>query len=268
MNHDDTRARFRALHESGTFTMPNPHDVGAARLFEALGFPALATTSGGFAMSLGRPDMTVQRDELVGHVRALTAATELPLNVDAEQCFPYDEGGVARTVELLADAGASGCSIEDWDPTEGRITERAEAAEHVATAAEAAHRAGVVLTARAENHLRGVLDLDDTIGRLCAYRDAGADVLYAPLLVDLDEIGRVVDETGAPVNVLLLPGGPSVAQLAERGVRRVSIGGTLALAAYGALYRAGMRLRDEGVLGTDEPYLGRDVAKAAFRPPS
>jgi hypothetical protein len=192
---DDIRARFRQLHVQGTFTMPNPHDLGSCRLFESLGFPALATTSGGYAASLGRPDMSVRRDELVGHVAALTGSTDLPLNVDAEQCFPHDEGGIARTVELLAGAGASGCSIEDWDPVEGRLTERGLAAEHVAIAADAAHRTGLVLTARAENHLRGVDDLDDTIGRLSAYRDAGADVLYAPALVDLDQIERVVTET-------------------------------------------------------------------------
>jgi 2-methylisocitrate lyase-like PEP mutase family enzyme len=263
---DDIRARFRQLHVQGTFTMPNPHDLGSCRLFESLGFPALATTSGGYAASLGRPDMSVRRDELVGHVAALTGSTDLPLNVDAEQCFPHDEGGIARTVELLAGAGASGCSIEDWDPVEGRLTERGLAAEHVAIAADAAHRTGLVLTARAENHLRGVDDLDDTIGRLSAYRDAGADVLYAPALVDLDQIERVVTETAMPVNVLLRPGGPSVDQLAERGVRRISVGGTLALVAYGALYQAALRLRDDGVIGTDEPFLARDVVANAFRP--
>jgi 2-methylisocitrate lyase-like PEP mutase family enzyme len=267
MTSDDTRARFRTLHEQGTFTMPNPHDVGSARLLESLGFPAIATTSGGFAMSLGRPDMTVRRDELVAHVAELTAATDLPLNVDAEQCFPDDEGGIDRTVALLAEAGASGCSIEDWDPVRGRITERAEATERVRIAAAAAHRTGVVLTARAENHLHGIDDLDDTIGRLCAYRDAGAAVLYAPLLVDLDQIERVVTETGAPINVLLVPGGPSVAQLAERGVRRLSIGSLFALAAYGALYDAAVRLRDDGVISTSEPFLGSE-GRAAFRTPA
>ncbi|HLK46361.1 MAG TPA: isocitrate lyase/phosphoenolpyruvate mutase family protein [Acidimicrobiales bacterium] len=259
----EPRARFRALHEAGTFTMPNPHDVGSARLLEALGFEALATTSSGLAASLGRTDMTVSRDELVAHVAALAAATTVPLNVDAERCFPDDEGGVARTVELLAGAGAAGCSIEDWDPGSARIEDEDVAIARVGTAAEAATRAGMVLTARCEHHIRGVDDLDATIRRLRAYRAAGAHCCYAPGLRDLEAIRRVVDEVDAPINVLLFPDLTRDA-LAAVGVRRLSTGGWLAWAAYGALVRAATALRDEGVVRADDLAFDRDVVARAF----
>ncbi|HEX7442728.1 MAG TPA: isocitrate lyase/phosphoenolpyruvate mutase family protein, partial [Acidimicrobiales bacterium] len=220
MHIDDIRDRFRALHEEGTFLMPNPFDEGSCRLLEGLGFHALATTSGGFAASRGRLDMTGKRSELVDHLASLRHMTDLPLNVDAEQCYPDDEGGVAGTVQLLAMTGAAGCSIEDWNPYEGAIEEIDRATEKVAIAAAAADDEGLVLTARAENHLRGVDDLDDTIARLAAYRDAGAHAVYAPALTDLSAITRIVGEVAGPVNVLLVPGGPSFGELAEVGVRR------------------------------------------------
>src|SRR5262245_37315161 len=192
--------------------MPNPWDVGSAKLLASFGFEALATTSAGFAWSIGKLDTTVSRDELVAHVRDLAAATELPLNVDSERCYPDDPGGVAETVRLLAEAGAAGCSIEDWDPAAGRIDDVDVAAERVAVAAEAAHALPdpIVLTARAENHIHDVDDLDDTITRLIAYRDAGADCVYAPGLADIGQIGEVVRAVGVPVNVLALPAGPAV----------------------------------------------------------
>ena len=258
------RARFRALHREGTFLMPNPHDVGSCRLLTALGFEALATTSGGSAAALGRQDMTTARQELVAHVRALSAATHLPVNVDSEQCFPESPGGVAATVELLAEAGAAGCSLEDWDPHAGRIEEAGLAAERVALAADAAERAGLLLTARAENHLRGRDELDDTNARLMAYRAAGAHVVYAPGLRDLGAIARIVEATDAPVNVLLLPGGPSLEQLADIGVRRLSTGSSLARIAYGALVDAAQQLRDTGTLPAGAPYLDRVLAADAF----
>jgi 2-methylisocitrate lyase-like PEP mutase family enzyme len=231
---NDLPAQFRALHErEQVFLLPNPWDVGSAKLLASLGFAALATTSAGFAWSLGKLDMQVTRDELVAHVRELAAATLLPLNVDSERCFPEDPGGVAETVRLLADAGASGFSIEDYDPGAERIEDVDVAAARVAVAAEA--KGELVLTARAENHLHGRDDLDDTIARLVAYREAGADVVYAPGLRDLAQIGAVVAAVGVPVNVLALPGGPTVAELGSAGVRRVSTGGALARAAYGAL---------------------------------
>src|SRR5215210_4573569 len=210
--------------------MPNPWDVGSARLLESLGFEALATTSAGFAWSIGKPDQGVSRDELVAHVASLAAATSLPLNVDSERCYPDDPGGVPRTAELLAEAGAAGFSIEDYDPSADRIDDVDEAAARVAVAAEAVHHLPdpIVLTGRAENHIRGVHDLDDTIARLIAYRDAGADVLYAPGLSDLDQIAAVVEAVDVPLNVLALPHGPTVAELASIGVGRVSTGGALA----------------------------------------
>ena len=154
--------------------MPNPWDVGSAKLLASMGFEALATTSAGLAWSLGKLDMQVTRDELVAHVGRIAEATPVPLNVDSERCFPDESGGIAETVRLLADAGAAGCSIEDFDPATGEIEAVDVAAERVAIAAAAAP---LVLTARAENHLHGVDDLDDTIARLVAYRDAGADIV-------------------------------------------------------------------------------------------
>src|SRR6476646_11963434 len=234
----ERRARFRELHaREELFVMPNPWDAGSARLLAAAGFEALATTSAGFAWSLGKLDQNVSREELVTHVTTLAAATDLPLNVDSERCYPDDPGGVARTVELLAEAGAAGFSIEDYNPSTGAMDEVAAAAERVAEAAEASrkHDEPLVLTGRAENHIRGVDELDDTIARLLAYRDAGADVVYAPGLTDLGQIASVVEAVGVPVNVLALPGMPSVRELGSAGVRRISTGSLLAGAAYGAL---------------------------------
>ena len=238
--------RFRELHErEQLFVMPNPWDVGSAKVLAALGFEALATTSAGFALAIGKRDQTVTRDELVEHVAQIAAATPLPLNVDSERLYPDDPGGVAETVAMLADAGAAGCSIEDYDPGAGRIEDVAVAAERVGVAAEAA-RARLVLTARSENQLYDAGDLDDTIARLVAYRDAGADVVYAPGLTALEDIRRVVEAAGVPVNVLALRSGPPIAELAEAGVRRVSTGSGLARAAYGALVAGAEELRDAG----------------------
>jgi 2-methylisocitrate lyase-like PEP mutase family enzyme len=215
----ERRARFRELHAGERlFVMPNPWDVGSAKLLAAAGFEALATTSAGFAWALGKLDQTVTRDELVAHVAELASATDLPLNVDSERCYPDDPGGVAETVAQLAGAGAAGFSIEDYDPAAGGMDEIGVAAERVAAAAEAnrALSEPMVLTARAENHIRSVDDLDDTIARLLAYRDAGADALYAPGLTDLGQIERVVAAVELPLNVLVLPGGPTVSELEGR----------------------------------------------------
>ena len=270
MSADDRRARFHALHAGESlFVMPNPWDVGSARLLAAAGFEALATTSAGLAWSLGRLDHCVSRSELVAHVAGLAAATPLPLNVDSERCYPDDPGGVAETVALLADAGAAGFSIEDYDPVTGAIDDVDVAAARVAEAAEAAEAAHrlperMMLTGRAENHLHGVDDLDDTIARLLAYRDAGADALYAPGLVDLDRIAELVAAVGAPVNVLALPGGPAVSELASVGVRRVSTGGMLAAAAYGALQAAADELLAFGTSGYADATIDRETLKAAL----
>ena len=168
--------------------MPNPWDVGSARLLAGLGFEALATTSQGFAWSIGKRDQTVTRDELVEHVAAVAAATPLPLNVDSERLYPDDAGGVAETVRLLADAGAAGCSIESYRPRRGSLEDVETAAERVAAAAGA--KGDMTLTARCESHLYGGTDLDDTIARLVAYRDAGANIIYAPGLTDIGQIAR------------------------------------------------------------------------------
>lgn len=258
------RDRFRQLHESGLFIMPNPWDVGSARILASMGFQALATTSLGHAASLGKVDQTVTRDELLAHVATIASAVELPLNVDAERCFADDPAGVAETVAALGDAGASGCSIEDYDPAKGAIDEVAVAAERVAAAADAAHRHGMLLTARAENALYGVDDIDDTVARLRAYREAGADVLYAPRLTDSDQIRRVVEATDAPVNVLAMRHGPSVSELAALGVRRVSTGGPLARAAYGALRRAAEELLGPGTSTYQDDALTGDDLERAF----
>ena len=225
---------FRELHDD-FFVMPNPWDVGSAKLLEALGFVALATTSSGHAASIGKHDRQVTLDELVDHVRAITAAVTAPLSVDAEYGFATDVVGITETVERLADAGAAGLSIEDYNPFTKAIDPIDIATERVAAAAESARQHGLVLTGRAENLIHGVDDLDNTITRLKAYRDAGADVLFAPGLVRLEDIQRVVTETARPVNYLLRPGGPSLAEVKAAGVKRVSTGGALAKTAYGAL---------------------------------
>lgn len=262
MTVDERRARFRELHaRAELFVMPNPWDVGSAKLLAALGFQALATTSAGFAWTLGKLDTTVTRDELVEHVARIAAATPLPLNVDSERCYPDDPGGVAETVRLLAQAGASGCSIEDWDPAAGAIDDVERAAERVAEAVEAAHALAspMVLTARAENHLHGVDDVEDTIARLIAYRDAGADCVYAPWLGDLASIARIVDEVGIPVNVLATPSTPTIPELAAVGVRRISTGSLLTAAAYGALVEGARELAGAGTSSYTEAGVARDL---------
>ena len=258
--------RFRELHtRDQLFLLPNPWDIGSAKILAALGFEALATTSAGFALAIGKTDQTVMRDELVAHVAELAAATALPLNVDSERLYPDDPGGVAETVGMLADAGAAGCSIEDYDPETGRIDDPGAAAERVGVAAEAA-RGRLVLTARAENHLYAAGDLDDTIARLVAYRDAGADVVYPPGLTELGDIRRVVESVVVPVNVLALRAGQRVGELADAGVRRVSTGSGLARAAYGAFVAAAEELRDSGTSEYAAQNLSSDRSDAIFSP--
>ena len=259
----ERRGRFRELHaRAGLFVMPNPWDVGSARLLEALGFEALATTSAGFAWSLGKLDHAVTRDELVAHVAALADVVSVPLNVDSERLYPDEPGGVAETVRLLAEAGAAGCSIEDYDPATGQLDDVGLAAERVALAAGA--KGDVVLTARCESHLHGGTDLDDTIARLVAYREAGADAVYAPGLTDLSEITRVVGEVDAPVNVLALPTGPTIEELEAAGVRRVSVGSLLAAAAYGALVGGASELLERGTSRYAETRAPRELLARAF----
>jgi 2-methylisocitrate lyase-like PEP mutase family enzyme len=215
--------RFLDLHAGEQpLLLPNPWDAGSAKLLASLGFEALATTSSGFAATLGRLDGSVTRDEALAHAAVMTGATELPVSADLENGFASDPEDVAETVRLAIEAGLAGCSIEDSTRDEASpIYDAGLAVERIAAAAQAAHDGPVhlVLTARAENHLHGrddLDDLDDTIARLRAYGEAGADVLYAPGLVGIDDIRRVVAEVARPVNVLALPGVPSVASSPPR----------------------------------------------------
>lgn len=242
---DERRRHFSALHQSGTFVMPNAWDVGSARLFQSLGSAAVATTSSGFAATLGRLDQNVSLDELVAHVAAVCGAVDIPVSVDSEDGYADDAAGLAETVDALAEAGAAGISIEDYRPGRG-ILPLAEATERVAIFVDAANRHGLTVTARAENHLYGVDDLGDTVERLRSYAVAGAHVGYAPGLIRVSDLSRVVSEIGRPLNALLLPVGPTVAEMREIGVRRLSTGGALAGVAYGAAVRAARELLEEG----------------------
>jgi 2-methylisocitrate lyase-like PEP mutase family enzyme len=248
--------RFLALHQAGEpLLLPNPWDQGSARVLAWLGFRALATTSSGFALTLGRPDMSLTRDEALEHARVIVSATELPVSADLERGYADEPAGVARTVELAVEAGLAGCSIEDYGgSSQPSIYEAGLARERIAAAAEAAHRSDVrlVLTARSENYLHGRPDLADTIARLQAFQEAGADVLYAPGLTELADIRQVVGSVDRPVNVLALSACPPVAELAAAGVSRISVGGSFARLAYGALANAATELRDRGTYN----YLG------------
>jgi 2-methylisocitrate lyase-like PEP mutase family enzyme len=239
-------ADFQALHEGEAFLIPNPWDAGSARVFEALGFKALATTSSGFAFTLGRLDGGVTLDELAEHVRALDEATGIPVSVDLENGFGPDPEDAARAVARAAGAGAVGGSIEDWDPA-GHLYCLEHAAARVAAAREATAGLGFpfMLTARAENHIRGNPDLDDTIARLQAYEQAGADVLYAPGLRTGEEIRAVVDAVSRPLNVLAHRG-LSMSAIAEAGGTRVSVGGALTWVAMSAMATAAQEIRDTG----------------------
>jgi 2-methylisocitrate lyase-like PEP mutase family enzyme len=266
---DGLAQRFLTLHRPGRpLLLPNPWDRGSAVLLAALGFEALATTSSGFAATLGRRDGSVTREEAIEHAAEIVRATDLPVTADLENGFADEPGGVAETVRRAAETGLAGCSVEDFTGDEGDpIYEPALAAARVEAAAEAAHGgpAPLVLTARAENHLHGRPDLADTIARLQAYQEAGADVLYAPGLTALDDIRRLVAAVDRPVNVLARPGVPAVAELAEAGVARVSVGGGFAFAALGAVVEAARELRGPGTYGFWKlAAAGAEGAAAAF----
>jgi 2-methylisocitrate lyase-like PEP mutase family enzyme len=252
----DKAAAFRALHDGEPFLIPNPWDAGSAKVLESVGFRALATTSSGFAYTLGRADGDVTLDEVAEHVRLIAGATSIPVSVDLENGYGASPEAAAGAILRVAEAGAVGGSIEDWDPS-GHLYERDAAAERVAAAVEAARSLDFpfTLTARAENHIRDNPDLDDTIARLQAYEAAGADVLYAPGLRDADEVGAVCSAVSKPVNVLAHPG-LSMAAIAGAGGQRVSVGGSLAWVAAAALAGAAAALRDTGdfaVLGVRSP---------------
>ena len=245
-NQAERAAAFQALHAGEPFVIPNPWDAGSARVLAALGFEALATTSSGFAFTLGRLDGKVTLDEVVGHVEALVGATELPLSVDLENGYGAEPDSAADAVTRVAEAGAVGGSIEDYDPA-GHLYELPHAVEGVAAAVEAARRLGwpFTLTARAENHIRGNPDLEDTIARLQAFEAAGADVLYAPGLKTAEEIHAVCAAVSKPVNVLARPG-LSLAEIVGAGAQRVSVGGSLTWTAANALVAAATEIRDRG----------------------
>jgi 2-methylisocitrate lyase-like PEP mutase family enzyme len=262
----DKAREFLALHRPGEpLLLPNPWDLGSARLLASLGFKALATTSSGFAATLGRNDGSVSRDEALIHAAVIVAATDLPVSADLENAFADDPAGVAKTIGLAVEVGLAGGSVEDFTRREeDPIYAIPFAAERVAAAAEAAHGGPVpfVLTARAENYLHGRPDLADTIARLQAYQQAGADVLYAPGLRSIEDIRQVVREVDRPVNVLAIDGAPAVPELATAGVSRVSVGGAFAFAAMGALVSAAVELRDAGTYGFQA---GSASGRAAIR---
>jgi 2-methylisocitrate lyase-like PEP mutase family enzyme len=261
--------RFLALHHGERpLLQPNAWDAGSARVLEAMGFEAIATTSSGFAATLGRLDYGVTRDDALEHARVIAAAVSIPVAADTENGFADDPAGVGETVRLAAATGLAGCSIEDFTGhADDPIYELALASDRIVAAAEVAHAGPnhLVLTARCENHLHGHADLADTIARLQAYQEAGADVLFAPGVVDLDDIRRLVAELDRPVNVLALPGCPSVDELAAAGVARVSVGGAFAYAALAGLIDAAAEVRDRGTFGYwDQVGAARPVIRSAF----
>ncbi len=265
----DKAARFLELHRPGEpLVMPNAWDAGSAKVLASLGFQAIATTSSGFAATLGRIDYNVTREEALEHSAALAAATDVPVSADLEDAYADQPEGVAETVTLAIETGLAGCSVEDFTGrADDPIHDIAFAADRVRAAAEAAHGGPVhfVLTARAENYLRGRRDLPDTIARLQAYQEAGADVLYAPGLRSADDIRELIASVDRPVNVILVPGGPTVAELGQLGAARISIGGALAFNALGALVEAATELRDHGTYGFAERVkLGAGTAREAF----
>ena len=264
-------AQFLALHSGASpLLLPNPWDQGSARLLAWLGFEALGTTSSGLATTKGRLDGSLSRDEALSHAAEVVAAVEVPVSADLENGFGDRPDAVAEAVRLALDAGLAGCSIEDFtgrrdDP----IYDVALATERMTAASEVAHGGSVhlVLTGRCENYLHGHPDLDSTIARLQAYQEAGADVLFAPGLTDLDEIRQVVASVDRPVSVLGLARGPTVSELAGVGVARISVGGGLCFAALGAVVEAATELKERGTFGYwDRATAGLRAARAAFVP--
>ena len=261
---------FRALHErDGAFVIPNPWDIGSARMLAHLGFEALATTSAGYAFSIGQRDNTVGRERMMAHVRQIVAATDLPVNADLENGFGDDPDTVAETLRMAAAAGLAGCSIEDSTSISARdrspVYELAAAAERVRAAADVVRSLPrpFLLTARAENFVVGRPDLKDTIARLQAYQEAGADVLYAPGLASKEDIAAVVGAVDRPVNVLAVGAvaGWSVAELSGLGVKRISTGSVLARAALGGFLRAAREMREHGTFGfTKDAASSREIA--------
>ena len=244
------RQIFRELHQAGCFVIPNPWDAGSAKYLERLGFKALATTSAGFAFSRGLTDGAVGRDLMLAHVREMVEATELPVNADFENGYADSPNDCAENARLCAETGVAGLSIEDNSGRKGQpLYEVDLAAERIRAAKEGLHGSGVVLTARAECFLVGRDDIDEVIRRLDAYASAGADCLYAPGIGERDHIAAVVKAVAPkPLNLLIsAPGGLTIRDAAELGVRRVSVGGALARCAWGGFIRAARELAERGV---------------------
>ncbi len=261
----ERRARLAALHVPGSpLLLPNAWDLGSARVLADLGYAAVATTSSGFAASLGRDDGEVSRDEAVEHGAALAAGVAVPVTADLENGFADDPAGVAEVIAGVASTGLAGCSVEDFTRDESDPIYPFElAVERIAAAVSTAD--GLVLTARAEGFLHGRTDLDDVVGRLVAFAAAGAQVVYAPGLTQRAQIAEVVAAVPVPVNVLLMPGGPGVAELADLGVARISVGGGFAFAAYGALAQyAGALLTDGELQYQSLASRGREATSSAF----
>jgi 2-methylisocitrate lyase-like PEP mutase family enzyme len=241
----DQRQTFRDLHKT-PFIMPNPWDVGSARILASLGFPALATTSAGFANALGRQDGDVTREEAITHAKLIDGATTLPVNADLENGFGETPAAAAETISQALAAGIAGGSIEDFGG--GKLYEFELAVDRIRAATEVNQQSDspLVLTARAENFIRGNPDLADAISRLQAFQEAGADVLYAPGLTDLGDIKTLVAAVDRPVNVLVMPGGPTIPELFEAGVIRVSTGSAISMAAQSAIVEAAKELLETG----------------------
>jgi 2-methylisocitrate lyase-like PEP mutase family enzyme len=261
--------QFLALHTPGSpLLMPNAWDIGSAALFATLGFEAIATTSGGFAATRGRLDGAMTKEEVLAHSGELAGAVGVPVSADLENCFAHEPEGVAATITAAVEVGLAGGSVEDFTgDRDAPIYDLALATERVRAAAEAAHGGPVpfVLTARAENYLHGREDLGDTIARLQAYQEAGADVLFAPRVVDPADLRQLLAAVDRPVSVLVLPGSPAVGELAQLGVSRISVGGAIAVAAYGAAINAVTELRDKGTCGYwDLAAVARPVITDAF----
>jgi 2-methylisocitrate lyase-like PEP mutase family enzyme len=261
----EKRAAFHALHAQGCFTIPNPWDIGSAKYLQSMGFKALASTSAGFAWSIGKSDAKITRDEVLTHLKSLCAATDLPVNADFENGYADDPDGVAANIRLAGETGVAGLSIED---TKDRgLYDHGLAVERIAAARAAidADKSGVLLVARCEAALVGGGDLDFIIKRLTAFAAAGADCLYAPGLSDRASIAEVVAAVAPkPVNVLLGFGDLTVADLAALGVRRVSVGGSLARMAWSGFARAARELSEQGVITPPADAVGGGALNKLF----
>jgi 2-methylisocitrate lyase-like PEP mutase family enzyme len=262
------RDTFRRLHESGCFVIPNPWDLGSARLLVQLGFPALATTSSGFAWSVGRPDNGVSIQEALAHFTAIAGGVDVPVNADFAGGFAADPPAVRANVEAAVGTGVAGLSIEDsTGDVEAPLFDFTLAVERVRAARAAIDQTatGVILTGRSEGFIVGSPDLAETIRRLVAYAEAGADCLYAPGLRTLSEVKAVVAAVAPrPVNVLASAGGPGVQQLADAGVRRVSLGSGLARAAWAGFFEAAREIAERGTFAALERAVPFSAMNAAF----